>query len=1407
MRSVIAKRYIWLCLPLLVSLGGDKSAFADAEFGGAKTPTTKRYLNVDALGNDKVWLKDVGSVEQCESLCLSDPLCAGYTYNITRKVCIPKASIGALSPSRDPAVTGVISRTAPPQHNNEAGAEVVRHPNMDAPGGDRNWIHAVGSLDACEGLCLADSGCAGYTYNFNRKVCITKAAIGPLSSSRDTATTGIVKHSNGDQAPSSVTTRAMTPSFDCHRARNDAERSICGSQSLIALDVALTILYRTALARGAVDEEGKQRAWIAVRDHCETDLDCLDRSYQARFWELQFYERQAATQAQLSYPPKLETSVNQQEAASSGPVASVQTLSNPIRLTGKADQPCDLAEEGLVRLRKTLSVTIPDGMAMQAGNLRSLFWKTGGAPPASPTYLVLAMNGPLRLQSGDAGGGNSGLYALTPDAAAPFRLKQFLDQTRIIVPLHVPGAPNSGEIKIRPLVAGPLQLSAAIIGVTRCGEKPDPAPMVLNLLIEPGNAEIVVADRFELKAPEETIVSPDRKRTIEIFGSRFHLIDSATGALLADEPGEQPRFSPTGRFILLRETNRYAAFDAIDGKLIQEGTDLYKHSYDVDAIWDNGDSFAITMSYEETREKKELAGGIFQIRNLLNEVSLLPQWSGCLGDTKLLRDVAFKIDLENNVEMNACNKAGQLVGRHQLLAQSLTIGGSDEKSLLEAAVVPVVAPERWEMIRGLQITQTADYDAAFQTKLAPFIVPCLSIKKTHTTVAIEQPFRSASRSLAELPEALRNLRDEARLNEFGIKIDLGVHLAKVEQGELFKENPENPLALQFINYPKLQIVREYQSSQPVIYFDSSRCGEVKRRPDGTISVAVAGASTGNVSPRKITGNGFTATIISGACRVANGVNPNGYALLYDSRHEGALFDLSAGLHASANNGCGVARGGFFACDFDGALFLNRYLVVWSQAALRVAIYDIDQPALVWQSESLPSLDVMRYLSLSNDLKSLVKLDRDGNFQVIGLMLGPNSPPDNFIGEISHPILLTGRVVDDEVVIWTPSGLFDSTPEGASHVAVRFAGVNGIFTLEQFRSLLHVDNLLGRTLQGERFDRPHVTKIPPQIDVTPSFSADTIAAKINILGNEAVDEIRLYQDGLITDRIKVEGSNSSVDVSAKRLPGARWVSFLARGPSGLYSRPASFDGGPSAAVRRLRLVSIGIDHYHDPGIRQLQFADSDAARFVEAVKKIARGTVQIVSETLLLDDAASRDSIVARIGETIADADPGDSIVLFIAGHGVKAGDDYYLGTSATRLNDIQHTSLGWRDLSAILAKARSRIAVFLDTCHSGNAGTDFFATNDASANALLDKAPTGILIFSASKARELSHETAKQGGGVFTTAIVTALSDPETDLNRNGVIEASELYAAVKRAVVEKTGGQQTPWFARNDMVGDFPPF
>jgi hypothetical protein len=117
-------------------------------------------------------VRGIATVEKCESLCIADSACAGYTYNVKRSTCIPKTAIGPLSPAADPAVTGIVERRTGSAHAEDTassnGGKVTCYPNMDAPGSDAKWVRGVASVEQCENLCIADSACAGYTYNIKQ---------------------------------------------------------------------------------------------------------------------------------------------------------------------------------------------------------------------------------------------------------------------------------------------------------------------------------------------------------------------------------------------------------------------------------------------------------------------------------------------------------------------------------------------------------------------------------------------------------------------------------------------------------------------------------------------------------------------------------------------------------------------------------------------------------------------------------------------------------------------------------------------------------------------------------------------------------------------------------------------------------------------------------------------------------------------------------------------------------------------------------------------------------------------------------------------------------------------------------------------------------------------------------------
>jgi uncharacterized caspase-like protein len=150
--------------------------------------------------------------------------------------------------------------------------------------------------------------------------------------------------------------------------------------------------------------------------------------------------------------------------------------------------------------------------------------------------------------------------------------------------------------------------------------------------------------------------------------------------------------------------------------------------------------------------------------------------------------------------------------------------------------------------------------------------------------------------------------------------------------------------------------------------------------------------------------------------------------------------------------------------------------------------------------------------------------------------------------------------------------------------------------------------------------------------------------------------------------------------------------------------------------------------------------------------------------------------------------------------------DFYMATTATDTNRIAETALPWQAIATVFNQSKARVVVFLDACHSGAATTGQLATNDEATASLLAGIPSGLVVLSAAKGRQFSEESTSAGGGLFTNAAadVIARERESFDLDANGAIEVSELYAGIKVLVMQRTEGRQTPWLARNQMVGDF---
>jgi hypothetical protein len=507
-----------------------------------------------------------------------------------------------------------------------------------------------------------------------------------------------------------------------------------------------------------------------------------------------------------------------------------------------------------------------------------------------------------------------------------------------------------------------------------------------------------------------------------------------------------------------------------------------------------------------------------------------------------------------------------------------------------------------------------------------------------------------------------------------------------------------------------------------------------------------------------------------------------------ARVEGLLGDNSISIDAAVQRGRLIAN-----------LYLERFLVLAARAHRTIAVYDLDTGKTLLLISDAPQAELIEDVVLTADVRHAVQLNRDGQFFVHELASGRT--------------VLQGRQVDDEIIIFSPEGYYWSSYEGAHFVQLRFPGLPGAHTFQQFASMLDRPDFIKARLIGAAASLPvPELSAPPQITVgLDPVSGNGAQHRLRITATSVRQLARLlvYRDGhRIMDRT-ITGEQYKGDLTVDTRTG-RWLNVVVLDERGLASRAQAIPLKRSArGGGRLHAVLIGIDTYARQSMH-LEYARSDAERLGKALESSASRYYTDARITRLLDTQATAVTILDTLRRVVTEAEPQDTILFSFAGHGVK-GDEgkLYLTPAEYRTDDVTGTGLAWSEVAKILSSARARVIVFLDACHAGLSGAESASTNDDAVQALLSGARSPMLVFAASKGRQLSHEGGLWNGGLFTHAIVEALQHNReaSDLNGNGLVEASELYLALKSIVVRESKGAQTPWLVRQDLIGDFALF
>jgi hypothetical protein len=227
--------------------------------------------------------------------------------------------------------------------------------------------------------------------------------------------------------------------------------------------------------------------------------------------------------------------------------------------------------------------------------------------------------------------------------------------------------------------------------------------------------------------------------------------------------------------------------------------------------------------------------------------------------------------------------------------------------------------------------------------------------------------------------------------------------------------------------------------------------------------------------------------------------------------------------------------------------------------------------------------------------------------------------------------------------------------------------------------------------------------------------------------------------------------------------------------------------------KLFILAIGVDNYVNLGAQNaLRYAGADAKLIVETLTKKAGPLHSKVIPRLLVSGGETPPT-KANIEDALAlfaDAQPEDTVILFLAGHGVNEGADYlFMPEDAQLMPDGRwrpSTIMQWPVLQHAVQNAQGRRIMFVDTCHSSGA---------FSPRLVKDAFDSNIVMFAATDRDTLAQERSELGHGVFTYALNQGLEGKAAAAWNGGAINVFELGAFVSSEVKRLTNEEQEPTF------------
>ena len=379
------------------------------------------------------------------------------------------------------------------------------------------------------------------------------------------------------------------------------------------------------------------------------------------------------------------------------------------------------------------------------------------------------------------------------------------------------------------------------------------------------------------------------------------------------------------------------------------------------------------------------------------------------------------------------------------------------------------------------------------------------------------------------------------------------------------------------------------------------------------------------------------------------------------------------------------------------------------------------------------------------------------------------------------------------VLWTPSGYYDASQGGDEligwHVNNGPDREASFYPVSRFFERFYRPEVTARAVKAVEDDAAVVASLgekaapdietagirpPPEVAIVsplPGRQFDSDVQEIKVLAEDlggGIGEVRLYQNGKILPReaaakVAKDGSNETHLFQVRLVEGENRFKVVALSSDRVESSPMEITVTLRGAEREsdLHLVVVGINRYRNAALN-LTYAETDAKGVLgffqsEGVKKLFR-KVHVYSA---MSEQATGTAIRGLFAEAGKKAQPQDTLLIYLAGHGDTVGEEWYFiphdVTAPEIEQELRKGGISNGFVSEAIKQCRAqKVFVMIDACKSGRLVLAMRGTEARKALVQLARS-TGTYIVSASTDRQYAAEIRALGHGVFTYALLEGL--------------------------------------------------